>query len=304
MTGVGLCLPQLGRQVTASAIRDFAVAAEELGYTSLWVQDHFMYPLEPSRPYGGRAGAPVPPQYQSVFSPLELVGFLAGVTSKVRIGISVLVAGNHWPVPTAVRLATLDQLSGGRLLAGFGAGWNAEEHTASGTSIETRGDRFDDFIPAMLACWGDDPVSYDGVEFQVPPSMVNPKPIQRPRIPLLSGMWSSRGLARTARWFDAWNPASLPVPTVVEMVDAMNTTRPAGMAPLDVYYRLFVQRPLGRPPADGDGIAQLTADTVAACDAGFAEVILEHNFWDAIASPSDWATVPERYLPVLDAARS
>lgn len=157
--GIGLCLPQLGEHVTLDALRTFSTRAEELGYTSLWVQDHFLYPLEPRRGYGGRPNAPIPKQYQSALAPTELLTAAALWTSTMKLGTSVLVGGNHWPVSLAQRLATIDVLSGGRLLVGLGVGWNAEEHDASGTDIETRGARIDDMVGALLACWADEPVT-------------------------------------------------------------------------------------------------------------------------------------------------
>jgi probable F420-dependent oxidoreductase len=300
MTGVGLCLPQLGPHVTTDALRVFCQHAEDLGYQSLWVQDHFLYPVNPRRPYGGRAGAPVPPQYQTVWAPLELLTAAAGWTTSVGLGTSVLVTGNHWPAPLAQRLATIDQLSEGRLLAGFGVGWNAEEHDQSGTDVATRGARMDDFIPALLACWGPDPVHHDGPFFRIEPAHVSPKPVQQPHPPLLSGMWSPAGLARTARRFDAWNPAGIPIATAAEMVDAMNQQRPAGAAPLEVYYRTFIQRPLGPPPED-DVVERLAAEVVAARAAGFTEVIIEANFWDDLTEPDVWARLPHRLEGVLKA---
>lgn len=302
MTGVGLCLPQLGAHVTPEIIGEFARRAEDLGYGSLWVQDHFMWPLEPRRGYAGRDGAPIPPEYRSVFAPTELLAYVAGQTNSVTLGTSILVAGNHWPVPLAQRLATIDQLSRGRLVVGLGVGWNAEEHEASGTDIATRGDRLDDFVPALLACWGPDPVRHQGPFFTVEPACVQPKPHQQPRPRLVSGMWSPRGLERTVADFDGWNPAGLPVSTVAAMAAEMNARRRADQAPLEIFYRTFVQRPLGRRPEDGDHLAALVVEAEAARSAGFSEVILEHNFWEGIASPEDWLTVPERYLEVVRAA--
>lgn len=301
MTGIGLCLPQLGPHVTADMIVRFAERAEELGYASLWVQDHFLWPLEPSRGYGGKAGAPVPEQYQSVFGPLELLAAVAVRTERVKLGTSILVAGNHWPVPLAQRLATLDHLSGGRLLVGIGAGWNAEEHVASGTEITARKARLDDFVPALLACWTDDPIEYHGPVFEVPRSIMRPKPVQRPHPPLLSGMWSPAGLERTAAQYDAWNPAGLPVATVTEMVGAMNARRPAGAPPLEVYFRTFVTRP-NRPTPPGDPVERLAEEVADARNAGFVEVTIEHNFWPEITSPADWAAVPDRFAPLLAVA--
>lgn len=302
MTGVGLCLPQLGPHVTLDVVRGFCARAEALGFTSLWVQDHFLWPLEPQRGYAGRASAPVPAQYQRVWAPLELLAAAAAWTTAPKLGTSILVAGNHWPVPLAQRLATIDQLSNGRLLVGLGVGWNQEEHEASGTDIATRGARMDDFIGALLACWAPDPIAYEGPFFSIPPAMMAPKPVQQPHPPLLSGMWSPAGLARTAARFDAWNPAGLPADRVAAMVATMNAERPAGAAPLDVYYRTFVQRPHA-PAPDGDPVAAQVAEVRAARAAGFTEVVVEHNFWDGIQSPDDWLAVPDRFAPLVEAAR-
>jgi probable F420-dependent oxidoreductase len=302
MTGVGLCLPQLGPHVTVEVVAEFARRADELGYSGLWVQDHFMYPLAPERGYGAKDVLP-PDQYKSVWAPTETLAFVAGITKNVALGTSILVAGNHWPVPLAQRLATIDQMSRGRLIVGLGVGWSPEEHVAAGTDVTERGRRMDDFVPTMLACWGPDPVSHDSEFFSVPESCVNPKPFGGRRPKLLSGMWSAQGLERTARWFDAWNPAGLPVGKVQKMVASMDAKRPAGRPGLEVYYRSFVQAPNGPAPADGGNMAALVADAVATREAGFADLCLEHNFWSSIQSPDDWLAIPDRFLPVLEAAR-
>ncbi len=302
VTGLGVCLPQLGTHVTASVIRDFAMKAEELGYSGLWVQDHFMYPLSPSRGYGGPGVMP-PVQYQSVYAPLETLAFVSAVTSRVRLGTSILVAGNHWPVQLAQRTATIDQMSNGRLVVGLGVGWSAEEHEASGTDVTTRGRRMDDFVPALLACWGDNPVAYESEHFSIPSSYVDPKPIQRPHPLLLSGMWSTEGMARTAKWFDAWNPAGLKPAKVRTMIEHMNEMRDPGRAPLQVFSRSFVQPPLTPRQDDSAVMERLIADAVGARENGYEELTLEHNFWDDIESPDDWLSSLDRFVPVLEAVR-
>lgn len=301
MTGVGLCLPQLGDGLTVEIEREFCRRAEALGYTSLWVQDHFLWPLEPRRGYGGRTGAPIPTQYQSVLAPLELLASAAAWTEGVRLGTSILVAGNHWPVPLAQRLATIDVLSQGRLVAGLGVGWSAEEHDAAGTDVTTRGARMNDFVATLLACWRDDPIGHDGPFFTVPPAIMRPKPIQRPRPPLISGMWSARGLERTRLHFDGWNPAGMPVEQAKSIVDDLNSRRPAGLSPLTVHHRAFAQFPLAPTPA-GDVVARLATEAAAAARAGFDDFVLEHNFWSGVADPEAWLDVPEQFLPVVEAA--
>ncbi len=299
---VGLCLPQLGDGLTIDVVRDFAVRAEELGYDSLWVQDHFLWPLAPRRGYAGRDGAPIPAQYQSVFAPLELLAAAAVWTDRVTLGTSILVAGNHWPAPLAQRLSTIDHLAAGRLVVGLGVGWSAEEHDQSGTDITTRGARMDDFIDALLACWADDPVQHDGPFFTISPSIMRPKPVQRPRPPLISGMWSAAGLDRTRRVFDGWNPAGLPVARAKATLDAMNADRPDGLPPLTMHHRVFAQYPHA-PTPDGDVVSRLATEAADATAAGFDEIIIEHNFWSGIASPESWLDVPQQFLPVIAAAQ-
>jgi probable F420-dependent oxidoreductase len=300
-TGVGLCMPQLGEGLTRDLLQEFCRRAEAAGYTSLWVQDHFLWPLEPRRGYAGRAGAPIPPQYRSVLAPTELLTAAAVWTCGMRIGTSILVAGNHWPAPLAQRLATIDVLSGGRLVVGLGVGWSAEEHDAAGTDIATRGARMDDFVSALLACWSDDPVSHEGPFFTIPPSLVRPKPVQRPRPRLVSGMWSAAGLERTRAHFDGWNPAGMPVARAKAIVDDLNARRPAGMAPLTVHHRAFAQFPLA-PTPDGDPVERLAAEAAEARLAGFADFIVDHNFWSGVAEAEAWLEVPERFASVVAAA--
>ena len=139
-----------------------------------------------------------------------------------------------------------------------------------------------------------------GSEFTIPASYVRPKPLQRPRPPLLSGMWSAAGLERTRLLFDAWNPAGQPVERVAATVGDLNARRPEHLAPLDVYHRAFAQYPL-QPTPTGDVVRRLAEEAVAARNANFNEFIIEHNFFDGISSPDDWAEVPDRFAAIITA---
>ena len=162
-------------------------------------------------------------------------------------------------------------------------------------------DRMDDFVPALLACWGDDPVSHDGPFFSIPPSIIRPKPVQQPRPPLLSGMWSEIGLERTRLHFDGWNPAGMPVNGSKAILDDLNARRPPGMAPLTMHHRAFAQYPRMQA-LPGDTVERLAAEAADARSHHFDDFILEHNFWDGITSPEAWLDVPEQFAPVVDAA--
>ncbi|MWA03246.1 TIGR03619 family F420-dependent LLM class oxidoreductase [Actinomadura sp. LD22] len=266
-----------------------------MGFAHLWVQDHFLYALEQRGEYGGSAAAQ-PEVYQSVFGPTETLAAVATWTSRIELGTSVLVGGNHWPAQLAQRLATIDRLSDGRLTTvGLGVGWSVEEHEAAGVDPRTRGRRMDDFVPALLACWGEDPVEHKGEFFDIPRSIVRPKPVSAPR--LMSGMWSRQGLARTARLFDLWNPGSMPIPQVVDTVGEINAMRAEGRPPVGVIYRVALQSTAGK---------RLTVEEVAervreAAAAGIEGVIVETNFCSEINSSADWMTLLGRLDPVLKA---
>lgn len=92
-------------------MRSFCEQAEQLGYASLWVQEHIFFPLHPTSPYAARAGLPIPPVYQTTFAATETLMACAAWTETITIGSSILVGGYHRPVELAQRLATIDQFS-------------------------------------------------------------------------------------------------------------------------------------------------------------------------------------------------
>jgi alkanesulfonate monooxygenase SsuD/methylene tetrahydromethanopterin reductase-like flavin-dependent oxidoreductase (luciferase family) len=119
---VGLTLPQLGGHVTRDALRAFCERAEELGFGGLWVQEHLLFPRNPVSGYSARPGLAIPEPYRSVLGAIETLAAAAAWTTTPVLGTSVLVAGLHRPVQLAQRLATVDLLSDGRLVAGFSVG--------------------------------------------------------------------------------------------------------------------------------------------------------------------------------------
>jgi probable F420-dependent oxidoreductase len=299
---IGLCLPQLGGHVNRDGLRRFCEQAEELGYASLWVQEHLFYPHEPVSGYSGRPGLAVPEAYRSMLAALETLTAAAAWTSAPIVGTSILVAGLHRPVALAQQLATIDVLSNGRVVAGFSVGWSDEEHQVMDVNPRTRGARMDELIDALLVCWGPDPVQFAGRFFQIPTSDIRPKPVQHPRPRLLSGMRSAAGLRRTAEKFDIWNPASGTLEQHLEIFGQLQAMRPAGMRPLQLYRRLFTTPPVQVANLRPLGVDELCADVAQARDAGVAAMIVDANFDAALDSPDRWAAVPRTLAPLLDAA--
>ncbi|CAB4929739.1 MAG: TIGR03619 family F420-dependent LLM class oxidoreductase [Actinobacteria bacterium] len=303
MTRIGLSLPQLGGHVSRDVVRGFAERAEELGFGSLFVQQHLFYPLHPASGYSARPGLAVPEAYRSILQPMELLAAVAAWTSTITIGTSILVAGYHRPVDLAQRISTLDILAGGRTVFGFSVGWSDEEHAQYDVDPRTRGRRADELVDALLACWGSDPVSYEGEFFSIPESDVRPKPLQSPHPPLMSGMRSAAGLKRTAEKFDVWNPASGTLEQHLETFAQLGTMRPANRAPLSMCWNLFTHPPVEVANLRPLSVDELCTEVAAAAAAGVDAVSVDANFDPSILSEDDWLTVPDRLAPLLDAAR-
>ena len=301
---VGLALPQLGPHADAVAVRGFAERAEELGFGHLFVQQHLFYPHEVVSGYSARPGLAVPEAYRSVLQPMELLAVVAGWTSKILLGTSILVAGYHRPVDLAQRIATLDVLAGGRTIFGFSVGWSDEEHAQYDVDPRTRGRRADEFIDALKACWAADPVRFDGEFFSIPASDVDPKPLQRPHPPLMAGMRSEAGLRRTAEKFDWWNPASGTLEQHLETMQQLAAMRPAHLAPLKMCWNLFTDPPVIVANLKPLSVDELCKQVAAAAAAGVDAISVDANFDPTITHPQDWVQVPDRLAPLLDAARS
>jgi probable F420-dependent oxidoreductase len=189
---------------TPENIGRYAQEAERLGYAALWTYERLLRPLaEVSQ--GGGPPQPVPEVYRLTYEPLETLSDVAALTNRSRLGTSVVDALLHPPVVLARRLATLDQFSGGRVIAGLGQGWMPQEFEAAGVPMSRIGAGMDDVIGALRACWGPDPVAYEGRFYQIPPSELNPKPVQA-HVPILLGAMTPAGARRAARVADGINP--------------------------------------------------------------------------------------------------
>lgn len=194
---LGIGLPTAGDLASATAIAQTAEGAEQLGLNSVWVFERLLAPTSEVE-MGGRR-MPVPSIYQNVYSPLEVLAYAAARTRRVRLGTSVMIALLHNPVDLARRLATLDHLSGGRIVAGLGQGWMSEEFEAAGVPMSRQGAGFGEFVEALRAAWGPDPVRFDGRFYRFAESIHNPKPVQVGGPPIIVGAGTPASIRRTAR---------------------------------------------------------------------------------------------------------
>jgi len=222
---LGIGLPHAGPLASPANIARAATGAEEIGLDSVWVLDRLLRPRAPAW------GDAPPPYYSVVFDPIETLTYVAARTSRVQLGTSVIQALVHPPLLLARRLATLDHLSGGRVIAGLGRGWMPEEFAVAGVALSRRERAMPEFLAALRAAWGPDPVRFDGEIYDIPESDVGPKPAHP--IPLLLGYDSDFGIRLAARHADGLNSNRHDLQTLRRDLDLFReTAAAAGRDPL------------------------------------------------------------------------
>jgi probable F420-dependent oxidoreductase len=277
---MGFGLPVSGSWATPPSIVEIARAAERLGYSSLWTFQRLLFP----------ATDPIPMPYRSVHDPLVLTAYAAAVTESARLGVAIVNMPYYSPILLAKMLTSLDIVSGGRLDAGLGLGWNADEFAAVGTPMDRRGARAEEFLRCLHAIWSDDPVEFHGEFYAVPSSHVDPRPVQRPHPPLLLGGGAESALRRAGRVADGWISASrfpaAQVPSAVQTIRAAATE--AGRDPDAI--RIVIRGAVKIRATDGDApltgtIDKIRRDITAYADAGATEFFVDLNFDDQIGNP-------------------
>jgi probable F420-dependent oxidoreductase len=184
---------------------DLAVEAERRGFEGLFLNEHTHLPVHTPRSQFV-LGGPTPERYARFWDPYVALSFVAARTA-LEIGPCVSLVAEHDPIALAKAAATLDVLSGGRLVLGVGFGWNREEFEDHGHPAKVRARVVTESVALMRELWTKDVASFSGEFFQLSPSMSWPKPLQRPGPPVLLGAPASeRNFRRIATWADGWIP--------------------------------------------------------------------------------------------------
>lgn len=183
---------------------DLARAAEERGFESLFFPEHTHIPASRKSPWPG--GAELPKQYWHCYDPFVGLAMAAAVTSTLKLGTGITLVTEHDPIGLAKQVASLDHLSGGRVLLGVGAGWNAEEMGNHGVAYETRWKVLRERVLAMRAIWTEEAAEYHGEFVDFDPVWSQPKPIQPGGPKVLMGASSRWTYPRIAEYCDGWFP--------------------------------------------------------------------------------------------------
>ena len=263
---IGVTVPNvhetLAERTTIDAVGRMA---EELGYDSIWCNDHLSLPgtrgdgvAEPAyaAAYGEQRG-------QSIYEPLIVLAYLAAVTRRVMLGTSVYLLPLRSPLLAARQAVSLDRLSEGRLVLGVGAGWLESEFAAVGVPYRQRGRRTDEAIAMLKSLCGE-----DGADFL-------PKPVQRPHPPLWIGGRSAAALRRAARSGDAWHPSHLTVDELRTQIPQLHAEcERVGRSADEVM--VTTRRKLVRTPTDDERALSGDARAIAATVAELEQLGVSH----------------------------
>ncbi len=204
----GFGVPTRGPLSTAENITTLATKGEEMGFGIVSVSDHIVIPraIDSVYPYN-ESGNYMGGDEGECLEQLSMLSYLASATSKIKLMTSVMVLPHRGPVLTAKVLATIDVLSGGRLIVGCGIGWMEEEFVALGAPpYKERGAVGDEYIQAFKELWTSDSPTFEGKYCSFRNISFMPKPVQKPHPPIWIGGESPPALRRAAKYGDAWFP--------------------------------------------------------------------------------------------------
>jgi probable F420-dependent oxidoreductase len=191
---LGICLPHYGRPIEVERLLNVVRHAEDSGLDSVWVTDHVIVPHDVDVIYR-----------EHMLDPLAVLPWLAAATGRVSLGTSVVILPYRTPIPVAKLLASVDVLSGGRLIVGVAIGWMEGEFAALGVPFKERVSRSEEAIALMKTLWTEESPTVETARHRFSGLQVSPMPLRKPRPPIWIGGMSEPALRRVARMGDGWH---------------------------------------------------------------------------------------------------
>ena len=271
----GVTLPTYPAGATVDGFVQVAQAAERLGFSSIWSTDHVIMPPEQAGPY------------DEIFEALLTLAYLAPQTTRVKLGISVIVVPQRNGVVLAKELATLDRLCNGRVIAGVGAGWNEAEFEmlGAGDRYHQRGAYLDETLSVWSHLWTSPQTPFEGRFYALPPAAFGPAPIQEGGPPIWVGGSSAGARRRAGRYGDAWHPVGISAASLVDSRELVREAADAADRPMpEIAPRLPIQFGEATAALSANRMltisgtpAEVTASLAAYADAGVSEIICMFN---------------------------
>ncbi|MGO9263651.1 MAG: TIGR03619 family F420-dependent LLM class oxidoreductase [Candidatus Binataceae bacterium] len=255
---------EIGIMIAATAetgdIAAIAREVENLGYESFFIPEHPVIPINFATPVPG--GGKLPEHYGRWMDPLVLLSVAAAVTRRVKLGTGICLLPEREPIITAKAIATLDVVSGGRVVLGVGGGWLREETEALGTKFGQRWKRLRETVEAMRKLWTEAEPSYHGELVHFPPVRCEPKPLQKPCPPILLGARGPKALERVVSTYDGWAPVvGSPAAFKGDVAALHQLARERGRNPASLQLNAFVS-----PGEDGVALEDLKLYREAGAD--------------------------------------
>jgi probable F420-dependent oxidoreductase len=245
---IGVFATFMSPLATPRMIGDFGRRAEGIGLESIWMGEHvalfdkntFGYP-------GAKDGRiPVPPG-GGMLDVTATFGFLAAATRTVRFGTGVALVPQRNPIYTAKEVCTLDWLSEGRIDFGIGVGWNKEEVEACGYNWADRGARCDEFLEVMRRLWTEPVVDFNGKWVRFETCRLDPKPIQKPHVPIIVGGYADAAFRRAVRFGAGWYGFNRDPVAAKEMIGRLDAAFAKSGRERDASFQIIVTPPLAMP---------------------------------------------------------
>lgn len=242
---IGVFATFMSPHATPAMVRDFAMRAEGIGLDSIWMGEHVALFDKNTYGYPGSKDGRIPvPAGGGMLDVTATFGFLAAATTTLRFGTGVALVPQRNPIYTAKEMVTLDWLSGGRLDFGIGVGWNKEEVEACGYKWEDRGARCDEFLEVMRRLWTEPVVDFKGKWVQFETLRMDPKPVQKPHIPIIVGGYADAAFRRAVQFGAGWYGFNLDPARTKAMLEKLDAAFAKAGKKRDANYEIVITPPM------------------------------------------------------------
>jgi probable F420-dependent oxidoreductase len=255
---IGVFATFMSPLATPKMIRDFGRRAEGMGLESIWMGEHVALFEKNTYGYPGSKDGRIPvPEGGGMLDVTATFGFLAAATSTVRLGTGVALVPQRNPIYTAKEMCTLDWLSDGRLDFGIGVGWNKEEVEACGYRWEDRGQRCNEFLEVMRKLWTEPVVDFNGKWVKFATAKLDPKPIQKPHVPIIVGGYAEAAFDRAVRFGKGWYGFNCDPARTRGMLDRLDAAFAKAGRKRAADFEIIITPPLAAPASDAAKYAEL-----------------------------------------------